>query len=349
MSKESISKRQNRKNRTYGGEALGNSTSPEPPKITTKPSVSRTKKSSIKSPSQNSIKPSKKPVSKSSRTSTKDIESAGGDSPQNTCQSEGQGQGQGQGQEVKLETRIFTGNSDRIEPHRHYGVYLLRNRFDAIQLLTRNTSSSTDDYGEQRITSEFRGKRCEFRVWSPFQSKLAAGIMGGVSDLHLQIGSKVLYLGAGFGRSVSHISDIVGDSGMVYAVEQGPWAGRQLTTLANCRSNIVPVVEDATMPYKYRFEVPACIDIIFADLPHADQVRSLMLNARHFLNPGGHFVAYLHSANNNGVVFNKDTFAAERKLLKEQQLEPIEMVLLEPFKPGYALVVGVYTRKDAAL
>ncbi|EDW97162.1 rRNA 2'-O-methyltransferase fibrillarin 1 [Drosophila yakuba] len=347
MSKESNSKRRTREIRTHGGGAPGKSTHPEPPKITAKHSVGHPKKTSIKSPSQNSIKPSKKSASKCSRTSIRDIESAGGDSSQNTCQSEGKDQGQGQ--EVKLETRIFTGNSDRIEPHRHYGVYLLRNRFDAIQLLTRNTSSSTDDYGEQRITSEFRGKRCEFRVWSPFQSKLAAGIMGGASDLHLRIGSKVLYLGAGFGRSVSHISDIVGESGMVYAVEQGPWAGRQLTTLANRRSNIVPVVEDATMPYKYRFEVPACIDIIFADLPHADQVRSLMLNARHFLNPGGHFVAYLHSANNNGVVFNKDTFAAERKLLKEQQLEPIEMVLLEPFKPGYALVVGVYTRKDAAL
>ncbi|XP_043065183.1 rRNA 2'-O-methyltransferase fibrillarin [Drosophila ficusphila] len=261
-------------------------------------------------------------------------------------QSPSQSQGKGQVQEVKNETDILIENPNRIEPHRHHGVFLSRSRFDAIQLLTRNTSSSTDDYGEQRIVSEFRGKRCEFRAWSPFQSKLAAGIMGGAIDLHLKSGSKVLYLGAGFGRSVSHISDIVGESGMVYAVEQGPWAGRQLTALSSHRPNIVPVIEDATMPYKYRLEVPACIDIIFSDLPQADQARSLMLNARHFLVPGGYFVVYLHVANGNGVITSKEAFDPAKELLREHQLEPIEQVLLEPYKPGYALVVGVSTRKE---
>ncbi|XP_033164809.1 rRNA 2'-O-methyltransferase fibrillarin [Drosophila mauritiana] len=346
---ESKSKRRSPTISTHEGEVPGKSTHPEDSKITANHFANPTKITSIKSPIKNSEEPSMKPESKRAIASIWDIESAGGDSMLSHCQSEGNVEDQGQEQEVMLETSIFTGTSERIEPHRHYGVYLLRNRFDAIQLLTRNTSSSADDYGEQRVISEYREMRCEFRVWSPFQSKLAAGIMGGVSDLHLQIGSKVLYLGAGFGRSVSHISDIVGESGMVYAVEQIPWAGSQLTVLANRRSNIVPIVEDATMPYKYRYEVPACIDIIFADLPPSILIRALMLNARHFLNPGGHFVAYLHSPNSQGVVFNKDSFAAERRLLKEKQLEPKEMVLLEPFKAGYAFVVGVYTRKDVSL
>lgn len=349
MSMESKSKRRSPPSSTLEEEVPGKTIHPEDPKITSKNFENPTKETSIQSPIKNSIKTSWNPEPKSTRTFIWDIESAGGDSIQNDCQSECNVEDQGHEQEVTLETRIFSGTSDRIEPHRHYGVYLLRNRFDAIQLLTRNTSSSADDYGERRVISEYREMRCEFRVWSPFQSKLAAGIMGGVSDLHLQIGSKVLYLGAGFGRSVSHISDIVGDSGMVYAVEQIPWAGRQLTIMANRRSNIVPIVEDATMPYKYRYEVPACIDIIFADLPPSVLIRALMLNARHFLNPGGHFVAYLHSPTSQGVVFNKDSFAAERRLLKEKQLEPKEMVLLEPFKAGYAFVVGVYIRKDVSL
>ncbi|KAH8264059.1 hypothetical protein KR038_002110 [Drosophila bunnanda] len=233
-----------------------------------------------------------------------------------------------------------------IGPHRHSGVFLYRNSVDAIQLLTRNTSSSSDDYGEQRILGDYRNKRCEFRSWSPFQSKLAAGIMSGVNDIHLHSGAKVLYLGAGFGRSVTHVSDIVGETGMVYAVERGIWSGRQLVGLASHRPNIVPVIEDATMPYKYCRQVPAGIDVIFCDLPQADQVRSLMLNARHFLAPEGHFAAFLHGPSIDSKVSVEQAFAAESERLLLQQLKPLEVVNLDPFKPGYALVVGVSTRQN---
>ncbi|XP_037730617.1 rRNA 2'-O-methyltransferase fibrillarin 1 [Drosophila subpulchrella] len=348
MSKEFNAKRRPRGTKPRGGGAPGKPSHPDPPKISAMNSVNTTKKTSIKSPNQNSKKPASKTSNKNLRNAN-GSEGAAQSQTQTQDKAQGQVKDQGQGQEVKVENKTYNVHTDRIEQHRHFGVYLSRNRFDAIQLLTRNTSSSSDDYGEQRISLDFRGKRCEFRAWSPFQSKLAAGIMGGACDLHLRSGSKVLYLGAGFGRSVSHISDIVGESGMVYAVEQGPWAGRQLTTLANSRSNIVPVIEDATMPYKYRLEVPACIDIIFSDLPQADQIRSLMLNARHFLVPGGHFVLYLHAANGSGGVSNKEAFEADKELLRQHKLEPIELVRLEPFKPGYALVVGVSTRKDVSI
>ena len=43
-----------------------------------------------------------------------------------------------------------------------------------------------------------------------FRSKLAAAILGGVDKIHIAPGSKVLYLGAASGTSVSHVSDIVG-------------------------------------------------------------------------------------------------------------------------------------------
>ena len=52
--------------------------------------------------------------------------------------------------------------------------------------------------------------KIEYRVWNPFRSKLAACILGGVDAIHMKPGSKVLYLGAASGTSVSHVSDIVG-------------------------------------------------------------------------------------------------------------------------------------------
>lgn len=52
--------------------------------------------------------------------------------------------------------------------------------------------------------------KIEYRVWNPFRSKLAAAILGGVEKIHIQPGSKVLYLGAASGTTVSHVADIVG-------------------------------------------------------------------------------------------------------------------------------------------
>ena len=54
------------------------------------------------------------------------------------------------------------------------------------------------------------GTKLEYRVWNPFRSKLAAAVLGGVESIHMGPGSKVLYLGAASGTSVSHVSDIVG-------------------------------------------------------------------------------------------------------------------------------------------
>lgn len=52
--------------------------------------------------------------------------------------------------------------------------------------------------------------KIEYRAWNPFRSKLAAAILGGVDQIHIKPGVKVMYLGAASGTTVSHVSDIVG-------------------------------------------------------------------------------------------------------------------------------------------
>lgn len=53
-------------------------------------------------------------------------------------------------------------------------------------------------------------EKVEYRVWNPFRSKLAAAILGGIDQIHMPPGSKVLYLGAASGTTVSHVADVVG-------------------------------------------------------------------------------------------------------------------------------------------
>ena len=64
---------------------------------------------------------------------------------------------------------------------------------------------------------------------------------------------QVLYLGAASGTTVSHVSDIVGPEGLVYAVEFSHRSGRDLINVAKKRTNIIPIIEDARHPHKYRY------------------------------------------------------------------------------------------------
>lgn len=60
------------------------------------------------------------------------------------------------------------------------------------------------------------GEKIEYRMWNPFRSKLAAAILGGIDQIYMAPGSKVLYLGAASGTTVSHVADIVGPVSMIY-------------------------------------------------------------------------------------------------------------------------------------
>merc|ERR1711934_702193 len=91
------------------------------------------------------------------------------------------------------------------------------------------------------------------------------------------------------GTTVSHVSDMVGPEGMVYAVEFSHRSGRDLTNMAKKRPNIVPIVEDARQPMRYRMLV-GMVDVIFSDVAQPDQARIVALNAHQFLKQGGGFL-----------------------------------------------------------
>lgn len=176
-----------------------------------------------------------------------------------------------------------------VEPHRHEGVFVARSKNDDL-LLTRNLVPGDTVYNEKKITVDGEnGEKIEYRVWNPFRSKLGAAILGGVDQIHIKPGAKVLYLGAASGTTVSHVSDIVGPEGLVYAVEFSHRSGRDLINVAKKRTNIIPIIEDARHPHKYRMLV-GMVDVIFADVAQPDQARIVAINAHNFLKNGGHFV-----------------------------------------------------------
>lgn len=175
-----------------------------------------------------------------------------------------------------------------VQPHRHAGVFIARGKEDA--LVTLNLAPGVSVYGEKRISIENDDKtKVEYRVWNPFRSKVAAAILGGLDQIYIVPGAKVLYLGAASGTSVSHVSDVVGPTGTVYAVEFSHRSGRDLINMAKKRTNVVPIVEDARHPLKYRMLI-GMVDVVFADVAQPDQARIVGINSQYFLKNGGHFM-----------------------------------------------------------
>lgn len=105
----------------------------------------------------------------------------------------------------------FKGGAKTIlEPHRHPGIFIAKAKES--MLVTKNLVPGESVYGEKRITIEGAepDTKVEYRVWNPFRSKLAAGVLNGLDNIFIAPGKKVLYLGAASGTSVSHVADIVG-------------------------------------------------------------------------------------------------------------------------------------------
>ena len=184
--------------------------------------------------------------------------------------------------------------------------------------------------------------KIEYRVWNPFRSKLAAGILGGLDEIFIRPESKVLYLGAASGTSVSHVADIVGPKGRVFAVEFSHRSGRDLINMATHRTNVIPIIEDARHPLRYRM-LMSMVDVIFADVAQPDQARIVGLNAYHYLKVGGGVVVSIKANCIDSTAAPEMVFAREVQKMKEEKIKPFEQLTLEPYERGmYAPVVIFY-------
>lgn len=103
--------------------------------------------------------------------------------------------------------------------------------------VTKNMVPGKAVYNEKKISVQNEdGSKIEYRVWNPFRSKLAAAILGGVHEIWVKPSARVLYLGAVSRTTVSHVSDVVGATGVVYVVEFSHKSGRDLVNMAKKRT-----------------------------------------------------------------------------------------------------------------
>lgn len=134
------------------------------------------------------------------------------------------------------------------------------------------------------------------------------------------------------------MADIVGPTGTVFAVEFSHRSGRDLINMATHRTNVIPIIEDARHPLRYRMLV-SMVDVIFADVAQPDQARIVGLNAHLYLKVGGGVVVSVKANCIDSTAAPEAVFAREVQKMKEERIKPFEQLTLEPFERGkYHLV-----------
>ena len=205
---------------------------------------------------------------------------------------------------------------------------------DRVWPATKSLAPGVNVYGERII----RVGKDEYRVWDPFRSKLAAALLNGLEDLPIMEGSRVLYLGASTGTTVSHVSDLVGPKGIVFAVEISHRVARELMMrVVKHRRNVVPIVEDARRPDRYRV-VFKPIHAVYCDIAQPDQTEIAILNAKKFLGSEGSLLLVVKSRSIDVAREPLDVIKDEEKKLRRAGLKVKQRILLDPFDKDHGMI-----------
>lgn len=205
------------------------------------------------------------------------------------------------------------------------------------QLATKNLDPGKTVYGEKLIQVE----GIEYRTWDPRRSKLGAMVLKKF-NIPLKEDSKVLYLGAASGTTVSHVSDIVSE-GAVYAVEFSPRSMRDLIGLASRRKNVHPILADAGKPDSYSHLIEP-VDLIFQDVAQPNQAEIAARNTIRFLKKDGYLLLSIKARSIDTVANPKEVFKEEVRKL-EKAFEPgFEILNAKDLMPYHEDHLGVVAK-----
>lgn len=187
-------------------------------------------------------------------------------------------------------------------------------------------------YNEKLVKYEDK----ELRSWNPYRSKLAATILNGFTP-EIKPDSKILYLGAATGTTVSHISDVV-KNGVIYSIENSPIAVKHLIKLSEKRKNVIPILADANHPEKYSLIV-SLVDLVYQDISQRNQAEIFIENVSRFLKENGLGIIMVKARSIDVSLKPEKVYDIVCSKLKENSLKIINKVDLKPYEKDHAAIV----------
>jgi len=218
-----------------------------------------------------------------------------------------------------------------IQPTRLQGVYEAEK--GKKKLFTINLAPGKKVYDETLI----KDNGVEYRTWNPKKSKLAAAIMKGASQIGIKPGSIVLYLGCASGTTASHVSDIVGKQGFVFALDFAPRVMREMVFVCEARQNIMPIITDANNTESFEKHI-TIVDVVFQDIAQKSQAEIFLKNCRKFLKPEGFGLLSVKARSIDVAKKPKKVFEEIRKKL-EKELIIVDYRTLEPFELDHCMFI----------
>jgi fibrillarin-like pre-rRNA processing protein len=204
-----------------------------------------------------------------------------------------------------------------------------------VRLLTQNMVPGLKVYNEELVQKD--GK--EFRRWDPFRSKLAAAIIKGLSSDLISEGMRVLYLGTSTGTTPSHVSDLVGERGLLVGVEFAPRVAREfLENVARRRKNVIPFVADARDPSRYAVSK---VDVVYCDIAQQDQTEIALSNCESLLKPGGALLLIVKSRSIDVLKEPRLVFEEEAKKLERGGFRVESVIDLRPYDKDHAIIYAL--------
>ena len=205
-------------------------------------------------------------------------------------------------------------------------------------LATQNLDTGKSVYGEKIIKID----DLEYRIWEPYRSKLAGAILKNLNENPIKDSSSVLYLGASTGTTVSHVSDIVGNKGMIFAVEPSVRVAREfLENVATRRKNIIPILMDARRFLHY-YSYYGLVDVVYSDIAQPDQTDIAINNCKCYLKPGGDLIIVIKTRSIDVLTDPKLVTQNEAKKLEINQFQILQIINLEPFDKDHSLIHAKY-------
>src|SRR3989344_4897800 len=204
---------------------------------------------------------------------------------------------------------------------------------DGNKLYTKNLTPGKKVYDEKLVKND----DMELREWNPSRSKLGAAIANGMKAAPMLNDSKILYLGASTGTTVSHVSDIC-SSGIVYSIEFAERVFRSLLDISEGRKNIAPIFADARKPEIYSW-IEEC-DLVFVDVSQPDETQIAIRNAETFLKPAGILMIAVKSQSIDVTKKPEEVYEQEAGKLVAAGYEVLEVIDLEPHEEKHSMIVA---------
>jgi len=205
-------------------------------------------------------------------------------------------------------------------------------------LATKNITPGLTFYKEE----VYKEKDTEYRIWNPYKSKLAAAFLKGLElDVFKDI-RKILYLGTSTGTTISHISDIISDDGVIYGVEVAPRVMLEfINRVAKYRKNIVPLFFDARTPELYMDIVEIPIDAVYCDVAQPDETKIAADNADLYLKKNGKIFVAIKARSIDATKPPPVIYENEARYLREREYNVLKIIDLEPYEKDHAMIYAI--------